>query len=52
MTVPTNEAQKAEVESAIADLEKEGNANEATIANIAKIKKLFGLTSSEAGGEQ
>ncbi len=53
VTVPTNEAQKAEVESAIADLEKEGNADAATIA---KIKKLFGLTSgetsSETGGEQ
>ena len=49
VTVPTNEAQKAEVESAIADLEKEGNADAATIA---KIKKLFGLTSGEAGGEQ
>lgn len=49
VTVPTNEEQKAEVESAIADLEKEGNADAATIA---KIKKLFGLTSGEAGGEQ
>lgn len=49
VTVPTNEEQKAEVESAIDDLEKEGNADAATIA---KIKKLFGLTSGEAGGEQ
>lgn len=49
VTVPTNEEQKAEVESAIADLEKEGNADAATIA---KIKTLFGLTSGEAGGEQ
>ena len=50
VTIPTNEEQKAEVESAIADLEKEGNTDAATID---KIKKLFGLeVGGETGGEQ
>lgn len=48
VTVSTDEAQKAKVESAIAKLESDGNTDEKTINQI---KKLFGLNAGGATGE-